>query len=71
MARRAAACGTVSGYNRHRIHGEIPCPACVAAERMRNRRRVLRTGQRRDPRRCPDCGSVFAGHACTMDRQPA
>jgi hypothetical protein len=56
--------GTVSGYNRHLNHGEVACSDCLAAERMRMRRRGLRRGLRRDLGRCKDCGSVFEPHRC-------
>ena len=37
--RERAECGTPSGYNRHRLDDEIPCPACTAAHTRDKRQR--------------------------------
>ena len=40
--RRAAVCGTESGYSRHRANGTPPCELCATAHREGNRRRAKR-----------------------------
>lgn len=39
--RKVAACGTVSGYRRHRNRGEQACQACLAASSRQSRRYQL------------------------------
>ena len=57
-------CGTNGGAKAHTYYGEPKCDACKKAEADYLAAYRFRTGHVRSPRRCGDCGSVFAEHSC-------
>lgn len=64
--RRAAVCGTRSGYQRHLRNGEQTCPACREANTavQRQRTAALREPGTPSGRQRPACGTVsgYSGH---------
>ena len=62
----SAECGTYAGWNVHKGAGTPPCEPCRAAAADYMAAVRFRRGDQRNPRRCKDCGSVFAAHACSM-----
>lgn len=58
--------GTYAGSQAHRTAGEAPCLPCIDAQAAYGALWRFRAGRRHDLRRCPDCGSAFANHRCSM-----
>lgn len=57
----AAACGTYSGWARHKAQGETPCEPCVEAQRAYHRQ-YRASGRKQEWRRantCASCGVPF------------
>lgn len=42
MSRQLAPCGTNAAYQRHKRHGETPCPACREAARIQSAKQAGR-----------------------------
>lgn len=62
--------GTYAGAMNHVARRESLCEDCRRARSNYAAGRRFRSGLHHDPRRCRDCGSVFAEHRCAMGARP-
>ncbi len=66
MPRKLRPCGTVGGWQRHKDHGEKPCPRCAAAKLAASNEAVRRHRARLREfgfRYCRTCGGCYPQEA--------